>query len=988
MFAKNLTNLLLQLASQRENHPLRPVEQATVMTSSWMPTMPETHSQPPAGPNRFDLAAQLAAYAQRFAQQLESQPLWHILPVGVTDLSQATGIFDSRSQLIYPAATALQSFLKKHPFTHLRALQSQQNLATLDSVTRLLWNNEASDQPHTLAESQTITQNARWAKLSGWLLPEKEQLYDFACAAGNPYRQGRRYRLKNFEGNEHYGWMTRQGHCDVDSDCWGFSSGSGYIFACHPLWHSAGPEQILATLAIQQWRLVAPDGSTFAPPQADARWQGQSSEALLFTLQQNKLHLLSAAADGKTPSQLLRAEDFLPGPLYADLDFVPCRLPQLDDAQLCDPEKGLWELWGQDAALLKKLNLVARDPGRDVQRRAVAIDFGTSSTVVAMDDPSGKRLLLRIGVRDYYEPPKPQHFENPTVLECLDYRAFHAAWSAEAYRPALNWEWMRAAHEAQANFRDNPGDTQVMASILPRLKQWALRSDADRRVRLTDRQGHEIEIPQHTERNPVRGQALQSPVHEPFDPVELYAWYLGMVINGRTPDRGLFLKYYLSFPVKYPLEVKNRILASFRLGLQRSLPQSLITHHPEVLHEFEVTDLASEPAAYAAAALPHLGIEPTETGVPYAVFDFGGGTSDFDFGLLRWANEAEEAEGYERVFEHLASDGDNMLGGENLLEHLVYACFQHNLDILRRERIQFTQPLKASGFSGSEAFLSATQAAQTNTVMLAAKLRPFMEGAKAELPEQIKLDLIDANGNKKPCELALNASALDALLLEKIREGVHAFLVVLRSVLPDLPEGVSIQVLLAGNGCRSRHIQALFDTEGESWGQLQQEVFGDLQPTLVIHAPLPMDDHNHHAPTAKTGVALGLLRVAPGANVKLVNHVHTRHDGQAPFAHFVGRLWRGKFEPRLVPGVTYRQWHEIGMLQQGVFNLLTTASPRARTGLVEGDAELSRQRLDFPAAPPGAKLYARAIKPDVLELAAALDQAGLEDGPAIQLNLH
>src|SRR5690606_38483787 len=130
--------------------------------------------------------------------------------------------------------------------------------------------------------------------------------------------------------------------------------------------------------------------------------------------------------------------------------------------------------------------------------------------------------------------------------------------------------------------------------------------------------------------------------------------------------------------------VRERILASFRRGLQRSLPHTLVSHYPETLNEFTVQALASEPAAYAAAALAHLKIDPSEEGVPYAVYDFGGGTTDFDFGFLRWAKGEEEDKGYEQVFEHLANSGDKYLGGENLIEHLAYQTFQYNLDELRK----------------------------------------------------------------------------------------------------------------------------------------------------------------------------------------------------------------------------------------------------------------------------------------------------------------
>lgn len=894
---------------------------------------------------------------------------WHILPAGETDVAKASGLFDAHKRNLYPpnAATALGQFLAQHPFVYVEAVGAKKVLATLHSATRLLWNHETCGSWYTLAESQPILQAGRWAGLKDWCLPSPRQLQAFAMDANNPHRKGQPYRLGLASGEGRSYWLSREGRCNVNEGYWDISpSEDAFIFACHPLWQNMQDTELFAQLIERGWQLrSAANGATFTPPPADARWRGLSVEDLLATWAKEGLHL---RADGEK-TMLLSPQDFSLPHQLAELDYTPCRLPKLDRAQLTDPEKGLWELWGTDAAELKKLELVARDPGRDVQRRAVAIDFGTSSTVVAMDTASGARQLLRIGARDFFEDIKPAHFENPTVLECLDFQAFHHAWTANAYRPALDWNSMRATHEAQASLRDNPGDTTVLASILPRLKQWALRDNEHRRVRLTDRQGHELELEQHTERNPVRGQPLQVSSTDPFDPVELFAWYLGMAINWR--GRGLFLKYYLSFPVKYERAVKERILASFRRGLQRSLPRTLIEHHPQVLNDFEVNDLASEPAAYAAAALPHLGIDPTDEGVPYAVFDFGGGTTDFDFGLLRWATPQEEAQGYEQVFEHLASSGDNFLGGENLLEHLVYQSFQGNLEVLRKARIQFTQPMDAETFAGSEAFLAPTQAAQTNTIMLAAKLRPFLEGDGNNLPSQIKLDLIDVNSQKHPCELTLDAQALDALLAQRMSAGVEMFLYELAQLRPQLPANAPIHLLLAGNGSRSRHIKALFDPEGALWGDLLAKAFGDAPPDIVVHPPLPMNEAKPHAPTTKTGVALGLLSLVPGENTLLLNHVQARHDGQAPFDWFIGRLHRKIFDPGLLPGVTYGAWHELGPLQQGVFNLFVTNSRRAHTGLQEGHPELKKHRLDFPAAPANARLFARAIKPHVLELAAA-----------------
>lgn len=912
-----------------------------------------------------------------FINSLNQHRFWYIFPEGQDDMGKSLGIFDAHNQTFWPRETisSLRQFLKKNPFSYVINKKSEIQ-ATLHSKTRLLWNNDASNQEASVENASALLKKEQFAGLSGWELPNKETLRSFATADNNPYQSGQLYRLRTVAGGSTFNWLTNAGVCDVDDGCWQTTViSSGRIFACNPYWKEAQSEvTMLLDMAQRGWRLRSTlSDAVFEPPASDSRWQGLSIEALLADWIQQRVYL---QAEGKD-SLVINPLDFLTANQFTQLDYTPCRLPQLDKAQLTDPEKGLWELWGQDPAAIKQLGLVARDPGRDVQNRAVAIDFGTSSTVVAMNTPTGARELLRIGVRDFFQAVKAQDFENPTVLECVDYPAFAKAWTASAYRPELNWDWMRAAHEARERFRDNPGDTKILSSTLPLLKQWALRTGDHQRKRLTDQQepGHEMELAPHAERNPVRGQPLTVSADDAFDPIELYAWYLGMAINWR--GRGLFLKYYLSFPVKYPSEVKQRILASFRRGLQRSLPQTLIAHHPQVLNDFEVNDLATEPAAYAAAALPHLGVEPTDEGVPYAVFDFGGGTSDFDYGLLRWATPEEEDQGYERVFEHLGSSGDNFLGGENLLEHLVYESFKQNLPMLREKRIQFTQPMDAQPFAGSEAFLSKTLAAQTNAVRLTAELRDFLESEKAELKPAIKLDLIDTNGDKQACEMALDAKALDALLADRIRCGVVAFLIELARLSPQLPAGAPIQVLLSGNGCRSRHIKAFFDINDPQWPELLTSIFGEAKiPEIIVHSPLPMNDTQPHAPTAKTGVALGLLRLVPGENTLLKNHLHAVNEGEAPFAWYAGRMRRGMFEASITPQETYGEWRDLGPLQQGVFNLYTTCSPRAHI-LKEGDAELRKNRLDFPAAEPGSRLYARAVKPHLMELAAALDSAEL-----------
>ncbi len=872
------------------------------------------------------------------------------------------GLLDARTGLRYPPADSLAAFLKSHPFVFLQ--EDKKTLALLHAKTGCLWYAEASD--YTFYEPNEGKAKAAdlWsAELQGWRLPTKDELKAFATAPDNPYREGQDYRLFGEPD-----WLTIEGRCDVDKGFWNTNSSPGHFIACHDHWVGASPETILVEL-VSKGRHLAINNDSFRQDTLGTLWQGFDAERLMHALTDAGLALQDL--DGK----LIIDPDIDPLASLYNLDYIPCRLPLLELAQIQDPHKGLWELWGNDETLLKRFDLVARDPKLDTCTHNVAIDFGTSSTVVALSDEHGGRRLLRIGVRDFYQTPRSADFENPTVLEFIDYARFHAAWISQTYRPALDWNWVHAAHEAQASFRDNPGDTAILASILPRLKQWALRSDKQTQ-RIRDRQGMEIELSALTERNPVRGQPMNLETDAPFDPIEIYAWFLGMTINWR--GRGLYYKYHLTFPVKYEREVKDKILASFRRGLQRSLPATLVMQ-PAALQPFSVTEIASEPAAYAAAALPHLDLNPGDGGLFYAVFDFGGGTTDFDFGLWRLANDQEADEGYDQVFDHLRSAGDNYLGGENLLERLVYHCFRHNLEICRTQKIHFTRPLGEAGFTGDEAFVHPTQAAQTNTVLLASKLRPFMESNESQIDAQLKIELLDKDGNKKTCELSLDKDALDQLLFRRMEGGVKAFLSELASLREEVPTGQPVHILLAGNGSRSRHITALFDAEGEHWPRLLQECFGDAPPEMVIHPPLPVNENNHHAPTAKTGVALGVLRLCPGENVKLIDQVRSTSHDEAPFRYFVGKLRRDEFIHVLSPHTTYEQWHLLGPLHQGVFKLGYSTSARARSGMYQGDVELRIQRFDFPAAAPQDKLFVRAVAPTKIELTYAPDEAVLSE---------
>ena len=888
----------------------------------------------------------------------------------LTSLKERTGLLFSAMAIDQQEVTSmLLPLLQTQPFWYV-SLPDRPNHQLpwlLETATGFLWmavsKDEGFSKKYSLASALARLYEFPSIDSIKWEVPRGNLLWSFAGLPKNPWRLGVNRRLWDFvywkisSGNLiNLDDNSRQSHSvhdfikfdDVKPGC---------LIGFNPAF-ATNLEKLIRHALENGWHITPID-------------QPSNAKFSIFSAVTNKITDLRS--------------------IFKNLDHHSARLPLLEDADFTDPNKGLWEFWGLDDAELNKLGLRARNPADDVQQGMVAIDFGTSSTVVAYED-HGVGKLLRIGVTNFWEEPKAAHYENPTVLEFVDLKAFFEVWNRQAQRPPVSWDDVRCSHEALHNFRNNQTKPEVVASILTKIKRWALDDENDQlaRHRITDQSSERVEhqLPALTLRNPVKGQPLQVGAQDPFDPIELYAWFLGLTINWRR--RGIFLRYYMSFPVDYPREVKEKILASFRRGLQRSLPATLISQ--PVFQKFTVEERASEPAAYAAIALQTLGIEPTKEGVAYAVFDFGGGTTDFDFGRYRLPTEAEEDSGVEQVFEHLGNGGDKLLGGENLLDHMAYLTFRHNLEVCRSKKIAFSRPPDAQAFSGSEMFLENTQAAVTNTLMLVAKLRPFWEtGQQGSSSSGVeKIDLLDRDGNKVPCEFTIPWPELTIFLDSRIAQGVRNFFSKLKKAFDDdMP--AEVQVLLAGNASRSATVLGLFgllpeDSElfflKESTTVFLGELFPEDCPEFTTHKPLEADATNMDSPTCKTGVALGLLQLCPGSSTKVVNHAAVQAGGEAPFQHFVGRLRRGKFHAALHQGASYNAWVELGPLgEDRVFKLFHTRAALALGGQMQaGDANLMQKTLEFAGNSSNQQVLARPIKPHEIEVCNASSVKAAQDG--------
>ena len=728
-------------------------------------------------------------------------------------------------------------------------------------------------------------------------------------------------------------------------------------------------------------------------------------------------------------------------------DYIRARLPVLEEAYLYDMEKGLWELHppkkapgtGWVEVTLDQKPWEARNPEQDVREGVVAIDFGTSSTVVASRE-HGKTVLLRVGMTDFFRKPLPKDYQNPTILEFINLPSLLAAWNLDAYRPLTKWEDFHFSHEALANFRENEADQRIVAGILTNIKQWPLvTASYPHPLRITDQStGTDLEICPVNTPAPVQGQRLRTSQNDPFDPIELYAYYLGLFINHRS--NGLFLEYYMTFPVTYPKNVKIRILSSFARGLMRSLPLSLVDS--PAMDRFLVREEASEPAAYAACALEELEIPLTPLGTAYAVFDFGGGSTDFDFGLLRLPSPEESQKGYERVLNHFGASGDMFLGGENLVAHVAYLTFLQNLEICREHKIPFSCPPEGEKFPGHELFIDHSHVAQTNSALLMAKVRHLWENFQWNLEEPLAgagqadaatsettaiprrrtdhisdalsqavidtdfnlipttrsfseaensldlgLDLLSRNREKVPITFKVDQNQINHFLVKRVGKGIYRFFIAMRKAFDEKglqPE--CVHILQAGNASRALLVQAIFTALLQNkmlkWnppsGGLKKNVALEeikktiIFPHFVVHRPMVEDPENPYSPTAKTGVAIGLLKLIPGESTLTIGPSMADLHGEAPFHLFVGRLQKGFFQPVIHQNGPYREWQELGVPTRGSFNLVCSDSPQAGQGnLKRGSLELREKSLLFAPGSDGKKLFAQAVGPRSVEICLA-----------------
>lgn len=689
-----------------------------------------------------------------------------------------------------------------------------------------------------------------------------------------------------------------------------------------------------------------------------------------------------------------------------ECDKRRANLDVYDENILFDPNRGHWDLWdwNEDKETAGEIVLdegfTARDPADDINHGIVGIDFGTKSTVVVYENEHLQTLPLQVGSGSYSKGVQQKNYENPTVIQFIDIKSFMDAYNARAGRPFTSWNDVTVSHTAFDNLSTSTSDKYY--SFFDSIKQWC--GTDNMRIKLKDDKGLIKDLPPFLEI-----------VEGDINPVEIYAYYLGLYINNMLQEKHIFLQYIMSFPVTYDRNIRERMRRSFDAGIRKSLPTALLSNE-NAMKQFIVQEGANEPAAYAITALEEYGFDPCDDDENYyAVFDFGGGTTDFDFGVFK---EAEQ-DRYDYTLVHFGANGDKTLGGENLLKLLAFEVFKANKELLlnpsqgenNKGKIPFTWAAQKRDFAGSEALIKDSQEAHLNMHNLMEELRCVWEAPQSEEAQKIldsgsvKVNLFTDNGASYPnMELVIPVSDgetggrsldLKAILTQRIDKGINNFFIALREAfdksgsdeqykIKALSDVDEIAIFLAGNSSKSIIVKELFEEYiGENGKARELLGFSAEQkmPQFKLYPALGTEDaynlmgelglevqrDNLEKPTGKTGVAFGLLKCRESGNIKVVDI--TPDNTKVQFQYYIGRKKKRKFRTVIDRTTKMKQWYAF-IDASASFDLLYTDQPIAATN--EAPATIAKQihvTIDKPQ--PDAMVYIRPIDSHTIEYAIA-----------------
>ena len=426
----------------------------------------------------------------------------------------------------------------------------------------------------------------------------------------------------------------------------------------------------------------------------------------------------------------------------------------------------------------------------------VSIDFGTSSTCAAIKSEGKKRLLTLSGINKIRES-EDNAYENPTNLMIYNWREVFRQWDRTNKNcpffvtKSEDVDVLQADYDSgytvQDEYKlvDEIDGRRRMQAILMQLKMipYLIADNIETKfVPYDDEKRSPIIVVDNVE--------SEDGLH--FDPIAFYGYLLGRAIN--EPQNGeLYRKYQITYPSKFNAEIREKIRASLEYGIKRALPLGIRDAKDSKGKPIvSVTMDFSEPEACVGAVIGRQLKLDGKNAKLFAVYDLGGGTMDFAFGMLRKADD-EELDEAEETLQFLGIDGDEKIGGEKLIHQLAYNIYINNKDKVRNNNIKFVIPKGELEPDGFEGLLSdGDEIANTNLNIIKEKLaRPLFKytdevddlqkifegnvSGDDKITSASTYSLKLRNSKNEEVEVDLKVTDIDEFLSNKIENTINAF---------------------------------------------------------------------------------------------------------------------------------------------------------------------------------------------------------------------
>ena len=489
--------------------------------------------------------------------------------------------------------------------------------------------------------------------------------------------------------------------------------------------------------------------------------------------------------------------------------------------------------------------------------KMVSIDFGTSSTCAAIQIGKLSKLFTLSGPAKRSEN-EDNPFENPTNLMIYNWDEIFNQWQMDNENCPFMLSRSEEHDEKEADYDSgytvddeykSVGEEtgrRKMAAILTQLKLIPYFKAKDNRYepKVTPYSGKtrtKIIITDSLERSENSKQK--------FNAIAFYGYLLSRAIN--NPKNGAFYRNYrITYPVKFNKDIREKIRSSLEYGIMRALPKSVrkaVNKKGDPLVSVRM-EYAEPVASVGAIVSKQLKITKEDPSAKlFAIYDLGGGTLDFAFGMFRSAvgDEVEEAD---QVIDILGIDGDDKVGGEKFIHKLAYKIYKDNIEEVKTNKIPFVLPvgeLPPEGFEGTELLSDhGDDNSNTNVNLLKEKLTRFLfkytggiDGNLTQLQDEsvlvddgdnkvtdathYTLSMRDENGEDKPINLEVNG--IDDFLQDEIRSTIESFKSSMDRFFTENIDRIretgdinnyrpdDVYIFLSGNASRQHYVKEIMD---------------------------------------------------------------------------------------------------------------------------------------------------------------------------------